>query len=113
MREDKEFIFPMNYKEKEKFLGIVDYKTLILIGFLAFITFLILKNLDISITVRISIFVVTVGFFSILMLVGVNGESMLAFICFVIKYLVNEKVYVYRKTEDRRNKLCINLLKHG
>ena len=114
LAKEKEFIFPMNYKKKEKFLGFIDYKTLGVIGVVGFVTFSILRRIEIGIAVRVSIFIIAVGFFSILMLIGVNGESMLDFLYFIMKYLMKEKVYVYRKTEEKEvyNK-CESLLKRG
>jgi len=109
---EKEFIFPMNYKNKEKFLGIIDYKVLIVIGIIAASMFFILKNIEVDIVVRVSIFIVVVGFFSILILIGVNGENMLDFLYFMLKYLKNEKVYVYRKSEESGS-ICESLLKRG
>jgi len=111
LAEEKEFVFPMNYKKKEKFLGIIDYKTAAVIGAIAAITFFILKNLKVDIVVSITVFIVTVGFFSILILIGVNGENMLDFLYFAVKHLINEKVYVYRKTEEKKGGgICVNPL---
>ena len=114
MAKEKEFIFPLNYKKKEKFLGFIDYRTLGLIIFLGFIVFSVLKNIEIGMVIKVSVFITVVGFFSVLILVGVNGENMLDFLYFVMKYFIREKVYVYRKTEDKEvNDICRNLLKRG
>jgi len=112
LEKDRDFIFPMNYKNKEKFLGIIDYRTLGVILLFSLAVFFILKNIEIELVFRVSIFIMVVGFFSILILVGINGENMLDFLYFILKYAVNEKVYVYRKSEERGN-LCENLLKRG
>ncbi len=114
MDKERDFIFPMNYKSKEKFLGLIDYKTLAAIACLAILTFFILKGLEMKVAVKVSIFIIIVGFFTILILVGVNGENMLDFLYFIIKYLINEKIYVYRKTDDKEDYgICERLLKHG
>ena len=113
MTKEKEFIFPMNYKKKEKFLGIVDYKCIFVISILALGVFFLLKNLNIEVILKVSIFIVVVGFFSILILVGVNGENMVDFLYFVLKYLTSEKIYVFRKTEEKRRNICESLLKRG
>jgi len=112
--KEKEYIFPMNYKKKEKFLGMVDYKTLVVLVIFSTLTFFILKNIAVGIGVKVTIFIMVVGFFSILMLVGVNGENMLDFLVFVCKYLIREKVYVYRKVEEKEEyNVCEKLLKRG
>jgi len=109
----KEFIFPMNYKKKEKFLGFIDYKCLLVIAILGAGMFFILKNIQISLTIKVTLFICIVGFFSILILIGVNGENMVSFLYFVFKYLVNEKVYVYSKVDNERRSIWVNLLNRG
>ena len=114
MTKEKEFIFPMNYKKKEKFLGFIEYKSLGVIAILSLLIFLVLKNIKLSLIISVSIFIAVVGFFSILILVGVNGENMIDFIYFIGKFSINEKVYVYRKTEEKRRvNICESLLKRG
>lgn len=111
---EKEFIFPLNYKEKEKFLGIVEYKVLVAIAVIGVITFFTLKYLELELSYKIVIFVVITGFFAVLILVGVNGENMLDFSYFMFKFLIRERVYVYRKTEEREKKrICESRLKRG
>lgn len=109
----KEFIFPMNYKKKEKFLGFIDYKTLTVIGIISVVCWLLLKKFELKLTVKIGVFITIVGFFSILILIGVNGENMLDFLYFMGKYLIHEKVYVYRKDEEKEVNKCEKLLKRG
>lgn len=113
MLKEKEFIFPMNYKKKEKFLGFVDYKTLIVIGIIAFFCWWLLKNIELKMTIKVSIFIIVVGFFSVLIMIGINGENMLDFLYFVSKYLMHEKVYVYRRDDEEEVNRCEKLLKHG
>ena len=60
--------------------------------------------------VKVTIFIITVGFLAILLIVGVNGESMLDFLWFMFKYFIRERTYVYRKTEEEVG-VCENLLK--
>lgn len=110
--EKKEFIFPMNYKNKEKFLGFIDYKIIVAIAVFSLLVLGVLKNVEISLTAKVIIFILFVGFFSIFIIVGVNGENMLDFLWFMTKYLVREKIYVYRKTENKGGgKICKSLLK--
>lgn len=61
--------------------------------------------------VKVTIFIITVGFLAILLIVGVNGENMLDFLWFMLKYLIRERTYVYRKTEEEVG-VCESLLKH-
>ena len=110
----KEFIFPMNYKSREKFLGFIDYKIIITIVAFSSLTFFILKNLEINLTIKVTVFILVVGFFSIFIIVGINGENMLDFLWFMGKFLIKEKVYVYRKIENKEvikyEEICENIL---
>ena len=107
MSFDKEiqFIFPMNYKEKEKFLGFIEYRTLIVLGVIGAILFLILKGVEINLIAKVSIFVSIILFFGVVILIGVNGENMLDFMYFAIKFLANSRVYVYRKFDDKEESI--------
>lgn len=114
MTKEKEFIFPMNYKSKEKFLGFIDYKVLGVIGGVAIIVFFILNKINLSLIAKVCVFITIVGCFSIFIIVGVNGENMVDFLYFVVKYVVKEKIYVYRKVDERKEvEECINQLKCG
>jgi len=112
LNQKKEFVFPMNYKNKEKFLGVIDYKTFFAILVFSISMFFVLKSLQISLMAKVCIFIIVVGFFAIMIAVGINGENMLEVLYFLIKYFMKERVYVYRKSErERRYKICENLLR--
>lgn len=96
----KQYIFPLNYKRKEKFLGIIDYKVVIFIVILSAIILFIIKNININISLKIFIFIFFVGVPSIFVLVGINGENMIDFLYFIIKYLLKGKVFVYMTEEE-------------
>jgi hypothetical protein len=114
LEKDIEFIFPMNYKEKEKFLGFIDYRTLVVLGGIGVILFLILKSIKLGLIIKISIFISIILFFSIIILIGINGENMLDFMYFSIKFLIKPRVYVYRKFDEKgRSNLCKKRLSHG
>ncbi len=111
---EKEFVFPLNYKEKEKFLGIIEYRVLAVLIAFGVGVFFLLKNINIELVLKVILFITVMVFFSILILIGINGENMLDFLWFVFKFVVRDKVYVYRKTEEKeKEKKCIGLLKRG
>lgn len=99
MREEKTYYFPENYNKKEKFLGIVEYKLLIVVGVLCTIVFYTLKYIELNIKLKVCLFMIFSGFPSIFVLIGVNGENMVDFIKYMFKFFIKEKIYVYRKTE--------------
>ena len=78
----------------------MDYRILVAITIFSGIIFFIIKDLNITLSIKISIFIMISGFFSILIIVGVNGENMLDFLYFMSKFLIRDKVYVYRKIEE-------------
>lgn len=100
MERKKQYIFPLNYKRKEKFLGIIDYKVVIFISILSSIVLFLIKDLSVNISLKIFIFILLVGFPSVFVLVGINGENMIDFLYFIIKYLLRGKVFVYMKEEE-------------
>ena len=98
--EKKKYIFPINYKRKEKFLGVIDYKVLIVICVIGGVIFYILKNIKIDIIYKIVLFIFLAGIPIIFILVGANGENMIDFMYFVLKYFIKDRVYVYKKVEE-------------
>lgn len=100
MEKEKVYIFPENYNKKEKFLGIIEYRLIIIIGIICSIVFYTLKYVFLNIKLKVCLFIVFAGLPSIFILIGVNGENMVDFIRYIFKFLIKEKVYVYRKTEE-------------
>lgn len=91
------FVFPQNYNFKNKFLGIIDYSTLIInIIFYLFVfsvCSLMLKNL----TIRIFIFISLCFPLFILSITGLNNENIFLVFLYMIKFIKNRKIYVYKK----------------
>lgn len=103
MEVKKQYIFPLNYKRKEKLLGFIDYKVMIFIVILAGINFYILKSLQIAISLKVFLFIFLVGGPSIFILVGINGENMIDFMYFILKYFMRGRIFVYMKEEEEKN----------
>lgn len=92
------FIIPKNYKFKNKLFGIFDYPTAILNIIWNIIIYFILKNINAAITIRI--FIYTSLSFPVLLLtmVGFNNESPIYTIKYVVRFLIRQKVYLFRKS---------------
>ncbi len=91
------FIIPKNYKFKNKLLGIIDYPTAILNVSWNLIIYFILKTLALSITKKVFIFS-TLSFPVLLIsIVGFNNESPIYTIKYILKFLIKQKVYLFRK----------------
>lgn len=91
------FIFPQNYNFRNKFLGIIDYSTLIInIIFYLFIFSvcnLIFKNNNI----KIFIFISTCFPLFILSITGLNNENIFLVFLYILKFFKNKRTYLYMK----------------
>ena len=91
------FIFPQNYNFKNKFLGIIDYSTLIInIIFYAFI-FSICNLFFHNQTIKIFFFISTCFPVLILSITGLNNENIFLVCIYIIKFFKNRKIYLYKK----------------
>ena len=91
------FIFPKNYIFKQKLFGIIDYSTailnLIIAAILLFLTNWLFKNLTIKIYFFVSLYF-PIFLFSI---IGIQKESFLNVIFYMIKFFKNQNIYLYKK----------------
>ena len=91
------FIFPQNYNFNSKIFGLIEYTAAILDliwgGFIFFIIHIFIKSLSIKIFCFI-VFFLPVLIFSI---VGVQGESLIYFLTYMIKYIFKQKLFLYDK----------------
>ena len=93
------FIFPKNYNFKSKLFGFIDYSTALIdvvLGMLIFfITNLLFKNINLKIYFFVGLFF-PILLFSIL---GVQKESFLNVLFYIIKFFKNQNVYLYKKDD--------------
>ena len=91
------FIIPQNYNFKNKIFCIFSYSTAIFDIIYFFILFFILnllfKNWNVKIFLLISLFF-PILIFSI---VGLNGESFVYIIQYILQYVLKPKVYLFKK----------------
>ncbi len=91
------FIIPKNYKFKNKILGIIDYSTGLINIIWNTIIYFILKNINITFSVKAFIFS-TLSFPVLLFtIIGFNNESPIYTIKYLIRFLLRPKVYLFRK----------------
>ena len=93
------FIFPQNYNFKNKFLGVIDYSTLLLNIIWDLFIFSFINLIFQNLTIKISIFIVTCFPILLFSIIGFNHENIIYIIIYLIKYLKNNKLYLYNKTE--------------
>ena len=91
------FIFPQNYNFNNKFLGIMDYSTLILNIIFYFFIFsvsnILFKNINLKIFFCISLCFPLL----ILSLTGINNENVFLVLIYLIKYINRPKIYLFKK----------------
>ena len=91
------FIFPQNYNFKSKILGFIDYSTAILDVIWCILVFGLINIFNIGINFKLFIFVIFTFPVLIFSIVGFNGESIINVSYYLIKYVLNPKVLLYKK----------------
>lgn len=91
------FIIPQNYKFKNKILGIIDYPTAIFNILWNVIIYFFLKNITLSITLRIFIFSTLSFPILLLTIIGFNNESPIYTVRYIFRYLIRQKIYLFEK----------------
>lgn len=91
------FIFPQNYNFNIKLLGIIDYTAAIVDGIWGIVVFFVLNIFFKSISIKIFLFIILVFPVGILSIVGVDGENLLYFLTYILKYIFKQKLYLYEK----------------
>lgn len=91
------FIIPQNYKFKNKIFGIIDYPTAIFNIIWNFIIYIILKNIHMSISIRICIFSSLSFPVFLITMIGFNNESPVYAVRYIFNYLFRPKVYLFEK----------------
>lgn len=86
--------FYSNFKRENKWLGIIDYKSLsILLGYIALIFFL-LSNINIKLEYLIYIFIFfTIPVFTVFF-INIGNESIYDVIIIIFKFYKNKKIYI-------------------
>lgn len=91
------FIFPQNYNFKNKFLGIIDYSTLLLNIIWDLFIFALANLFFQNVTINVFIFIVFCLPLFLFSIVGFNHENIIYIFIYLIKYLKSNKLYFYHK----------------
>lgn len=86
-----------SYKRQNKWLGIIDYKSLCVILIYIFIIISVLEivNLDLEKSFYIFLFL-TVPFIAV-MFININNESAISVVLTILKFVINRGIYVDKK----------------
>ena len=91
------FIIPKNYKFKNKIFGIIDYPTAIINVLWNLIIYFIFKSIKLRISIKIFLFSALSFPILLLTIIGFNNESPIFSLRYILKFLVKQKVYLFRK----------------
>ena len=91
------FIFPQNYRFKNKILGIIDYQTAILNLIWDGIVFLILNMIFRSLNIKIFLFIIFSFPMLIFSIIGINGDNLINVIIYMSKFIIKPKLLLYNK----------------
>lgn len=90
------FIFPQNYKFKNRIFGIIDYSTAI-INIIWYLLIYFLVNLIFTeIKIKIFIFILLCFPFFLISIIGFNHENIISVIIYITKFFKNRKIYLYK-----------------
>lgn len=91
------FIFPQNYRLNTKILGIIEYQAAILDLIWGICVFVFINFFINNLSTKIFLFIILVFPVVIFSIVGINGENLLHFIVYVMRYLYRPKIILYEK----------------
>ena len=91
------FIFPQNYNLNSKILGIIEYSAAMVDLIWGVLVFVLINIFFKSLSLKIFSFIILVFPVLIFSIVGVNGENLIYFINYMIKYFLKQKLFLYEK----------------
>lgn len=90
------FIFPQNYNFNHKLFGMFDTSTIIANAIWALFVFCFLNLVFSSLNIKIFLFIILVFPFLLFSIIGFNHENILYVFYYVLKYIKNPKIYLYK-----------------
>ncbi len=89
------FIFPKNYNFNPKLFGLIEYSTAIMDIVIAIILYFVLNLLITDISLKLSLFIVIFMPILLISILGINKESFITVLRYLIKYFRKPKIYLY------------------
>ncbi len=99
----KKYIFPVNYRYANKFLGIIEYRVLLPLSIYGIMIFCILYLIKLDFFLSVGIFIFLFVPPTILLGVGIKNEPFLPFLISVYRFRKNAKIYLYSGTKKEEN----------
>lgn len=91
------FIFPQNYRFKDKLFGIIDYSSLFFNIICGLIILGLVQLLFHSINVKVFVFIILYFPIFLFSVIGFNHENIVYIFMYIIKYIKRNKLYLYSK----------------
>ena len=91
------FVIPQNYNLKNKFLGFLNYSTIIVNLVWIFLIFNILSLFSLSFHIQISLTIILCLPLVLFSIFGINNESIFQIILYLLKYFFKTKIYIFYK----------------
>jgi len=91
------FIFPKNYNFKPKLLGLIEYTTAIFDVITALIIYFLINLFISDISIKITIFISIYLPIMLISIIGINKESFISITKYMVKFLINQNIYLYYK----------------
>lgn len=93
------FIIPQNYKYRNKFLGFVDYHTLITNIIFDIILFKLLNIFISDIFIQLIILIIICLPLLLISILFSNNENVFNILLFIFNYVNSPKIYIYNKNK--------------
>ena len=90
------FIFPQNYNFKSKLFGTIDYNIIFINLIWDLFVFLIISFFN-NLNVKIFLFFVLCFPLFLFSFLGFNNENIIYVISYLLKYIINYKIYFFSK----------------
>ncbi len=91
------FIIPQNYNLKNKFLGVLDYPTILINLVWIYLVFNISHIFSTSLYVQLSFVIILCLPLILFSILGVNNENISQIIIYLVKYILKPKLYIFYK----------------
>lgn len=90
------FIYPQNYKFKNKIFGVMDYATAIINIVIYVVVYFFIKMIFRNLKIKIFVFVLICFPCFLLSVINTNSENIFSIIKYIFKYIKKPKLYLYK-----------------
>ena len=93
------FIFPKNYNFKNRFLGIIDYYSLVFVIIWCLFIFSFINVFPFSFYFKTLLFIILCFPVLIFGIIGFNNENICYVLLYLFKFLTSQKIYLFSKRQ--------------